>query len=138
LGYAGPIPQIGETLVCLRNDLTVSDPIFNGSTWYVLGSELVTSRVVELELRAQHDPDSYIVVQVPLACFEPNPPPFDYRRGLQQFAYGYALTVHKAQGSEWANVMLVDERFYFQALRQRWLYTGITRARESLTILVQR
>jgi exodeoxyribonuclease V len=138
LGYSGPIPQMGETLVCLRNDMTVSDPVFNGSTWHVLRSQQVSSRTVELELRAQHDPESYTVVQVPVACFGRDPPPFDYRRGLQQFAFGYALTVHKAQGSEWANVMLVDERFYFPSLRQRWLYTGLTRARERITILVQR
>jgi exodeoxyribonuclease-5 len=46
------------------------------------------------------------------------------------------LTVHKAQGSQWNNVILFDESFAFREHRNRWLYTGITRAAERLTIVV--
>jgi hypothetical protein len=38
------------------------------------------------------------------------------------------LTVHKAQGSQWDDVVLFDESFAFPDNRERWLYTGITRA----------
>jgi exodeoxyribonuclease-5 len=54
------------------------------------------------------------------------------------FDYGYAITVHKSQGSAWDKVILLDMKdFYFRERisYQKWLYTGITRSREKLLIL---
>ena len=62
--------------------------------------------------------------------------PFALRRGSDEFDFGYALTVHKAQGSQWDDVVLFDESFAFREHRNRWLYTGITRAARRLTIVV--
>ncbi len=53
-----------------------------------------------------------------------------------EFDYGYALTVHKAQGSQWNSVVLFDESGAFREHRNRWLYTGITRAAQRLTVVV--
>jgi exodeoxyribonuclease-5 len=50
--------------------------------------------------------------------------------------YGYVLTVHKSQGSQWDDVVLFDESFAFQDSRARWLYTGITRAAKRLSVVV--
>ncbi|MCI4680965.1 ATP-binding domain-containing protein, partial [Rhodoblastus acidophilus] len=50
--------------------------------------------------------------------------------------YGYALTVHKAQGSQWDRVTLFDESYAFREHRARWLYTGLTRAAQAITIVV--
>jgi exodeoxyribonuclease-5 len=56
--------------------------------------------------------------------------------------YGYAMTVHKAQGSEFKNVCLVDSSIYkgIAASKKnddylRWLYTGVTRSAQNLTII---
>ena len=57
------------------------------------------------------------------------------RRAFDEFTFGYCLTVHKAQGSQWDNVYLFDESFVFREERARWLYTGITRAAEKITIV---
>ncbi|MFC7737647.1 ATP-dependent RecD-like DNA helicase [Roseomonas sp. GCM10028921] len=46
--------------------------------------------------------------------------------------WGYALTVHKAQGSGFADVCVVEE----DVDDPRWLYTAITRAAERLTVVV--
>ncbi len=49
--------------------------------------------------------------------------------------YGYALTVHKSQGSEWPEVLLVldDSMDRMPAmLRRRWLYTAVTRGKTTL------
>lgn len=43
--------------------------------------------------------------------------------------YGYAITCHKAQGSEWKKV-LVEPKFYLG--NQPWLYTAVTRASETV------
>jgi len=61
--------------------------------------------------------------------------PWQERRRYDDFDFGYALTVHKAQGSQWDDLVLFDESFAFREHRQRWLYTGITRAAERLTIV---
>jgi exodeoxyribonuclease-5 len=59
------------------------------------------------------------------------------RRWMVPMDYGYALTVHKAQGSQWERVTLCDDGFgsWERNLRQQWLYTAITRASHELTII---
>lgn len=61
--------------------------------------------------------------------------PWRERRRYDDFDFGYALTVHKAQGSQWSEIVLFDESYAFREHRQRWLYTGVTRAAERLTIV---
>lgn len=53
------------------------------------------------------------------------------------FDWAYCITVWKAQGSEWDSVVLLEERLRFMDddTWRRFLYTGITRARKSLTVL---
>ena len=54
-----------------------------------------------------------------------------------QAKYGYAITCHKAQGSEWKTVFL-DPHFYQNILSAsgfRWLYTGLTRAADKLYLI---
>ncbi len=58
------------------------------------------------------------------------------RRETEEFTYGYALTVHKAQGSQWDKVVLFDESYAFREHRARWLYTALTRAAEAITVVV--
>jgi exodeoxyribonuclease-5 len=57
------------------------------------------------------------------------------RRRSDEFDFGYVLTVHKSQGSQWDDVMLFDESFAFREHRRRWLYTGITRAVTKITVV---
>mgnify|MGYP003694321785 CR=1 FL=1 len=60
--------------------------------------------------------------------------PWEQRKPYDEFDYGYVLTVHKSQGSQWDDVVLFDESFAFQDSRARWLYTGITRAAKRLSV----
>ena len=56
----------------------------------------------------------------------------------RQFTYGYAVSCHKAQGSEWNKVLVVEERFPFEKIEHaRWLYTAATRAAEKLVLIQQ-
>jgi exodeoxyribonuclease V len=61
--------------------------------------------------------------------------PYLVRRESDEFDYGYALTVHKAQGSQWDAVIVFDESRAFREHQARWLYTGVTRASRRLTIV---
>jgi exodeoxyribonuclease-5 len=54
----------------------------------------------------------------------------------KEFAYGYAITRHKAQGSEWEKVLVLEEHFPVDPIEHaRWLYTAATRASKKLVIV---
>ena len=59
------------------------------------------------------------------------------REELNYFDYGYALTVHKAQGSQAKRVVVFEERFskMDDQTYARWLYTAVTRAEQELYII---
>ena len=62
----------------------------------------------------------------------------DYKekRLLTEATFGWAITAHKAQGSQWENVIVWDDGLGRSDLdRRRWLYTAITRAERGLVLL---
>lgn len=54
---------------------------------------------------------------------------------ISQFDFGYAISCHKAQGSEFDKVIVFDESKCFSGERNKWLYTAITRAKKKLIII---
>lgn len=53
-----------------------------------------------------------------------------------EFTYGNVITAHKAQGSEWSNVVVVEESFpRVQEEHKRWLYTACTRSSSKLLLV---
>ena len=126
LGVAHMPPREGETLVCLMNNRQLG--LFNGAT-YTLGEHYVPkSNKLVLDIDGQPvtvsntfieglDDDGRI-----------------WSRDVTPFGYGYALTAHKCQGSEFARVLLYDEYARPDGYRE-WAYTGITRASKHLTII---
>ena len=56
---------------------------------------------------------------------------------FDDFDFGYCLTVHKAQGSEWGNVMVFDEGcgFWDDEYKAKWMYTAVTRSNDRLLIV---
>lgn len=53
-----------------------------------------------------------------------------------EFNYGYAITGHRAQGSEWDKILVFEEKFPFDKEEHaRWLYTAATRASEKLVLV---
>lgn len=54
----------------------------------------------------------------------------------KQATYGYALTGHAAQGSQWDKVLVIEENFPFSKEEHaRWLYTCCTRPSEKLVLV---
>ena len=53
-----------------------------------------------------------------------------------EFTYGYCITCHKAQGSQFDKVLVIEESFPFiKEEHARWLYTAATRAVDKLVIV---
>lgn len=126
LGIDGP-PRRGEPLVCLKNNHRIG--VLNGASY---------------DLAADVDPNDPAIVimldggpvQIDLATIEGVDPDFrfnQYEEGWTPFAYGYAMTVHRSQGSEWNKVILIDE--CNNEDRRAVLYTGVTRAAQSIIVI---
>lgn len=137
-GFNAAFPQAGDKLVCLRND--PAKGLLNGSLWKVMTSakETVKPGINLLVSPEEDDPDRGVAkIKLLKAAFEdPDAEiPWQTKKRYDDFDFGYALTVHKAQGSQWDDVVLFDESFAFKETRQRWLYTAITRAAKRLTVV---
>jgi len=134
---ANQIPLVDEKLICTKNNRKLG--IFNGMICWVdeIKEEedyIILSVMDEEGRRIPH-------IRVHKECFlAPEELPkmhWKERSRAEEFDFGYAITVHKAQGSEWDNVLLIDDGIFVtfsQATRKPWLYTGITRASKRLTI----
>lgn len=55
---------------------------------------------------------------------------------LFEFAFGYAITAHKAQSSEFDRVIVYDEAFGDDIQKRRWRYSAITRAAKQLVVVI--
>ena len=57
-----------------------------------------------------------------------------HEESVNRFEFAYAVTCHKAQGSEYDFVIVFDETNYFENGKE-WLYPAITRAKKKLLIV---
>jgi exodeoxyribonuclease-5 len=142
-GHEGDIPCRGERLICLRNN--AQSGLFNGQMWAAESAALAPhldgrssdpDGDVRLKL-SEEGSDFWIETAARIEDFrgEEIDLPWKEIRRYDRFDFGYAITVHKAQGSQWGNVYLFDESRAFSEDRNRWLYTGITRAAERITVV---
>lgn len=137
LGFDLGVPVVeNEKVVCLRNNHELG--ILNGTLWAV-DAALVEEDLVTMSLREHGVLNGYEVGATAWrAAFggDVKEIPWWDRKDHEEFDYGYALTCHKSQGSQWDNVMIFDESGVFKQDAQRWLYTSITRASKSVTVVI--
>jgi len=150
------VPEAGDKLVCIKNTKPPRDADIrrwmNGEQVTVLGVETTKHEDhVALWLRDDEGIDHEVVSPVAtLGGHRAEQEYLDRSWGSSDpaFAYGFALTVHKSQGSEWPTILLVDEtpdmisvaarregRPKALAQARQWLYTGITRARDRVDVV---
>jgi exodeoxyribonuclease-5 len=144
-GFPADLPTgSGEKIICLKNRhdlglingmfLTLNDVNHHG------GDDVSFSATVQTEdgqeIAGRHhfwrgEYDDHVVFDLDRGRRDAY-----LRRTLIESSWGYAITVHKSQGSSWDNVILFDDGFGRTATdRNRWLYTAITRAEKGLVIL---
>jgi exodeoxyribonuclease-5 len=136
-GFTDALPMAGDKLVCLRNNRRKG--LFNGGLWMVKERPKPRRQIIRMHLKPDEDLGERVIkVSVRPECFTGAIEEFDWpqRKAYDEFDFGYVLTVHKAQGSQWDDVVLFDESGAFPDNRDRWLYTGVTRAAKRLTIVV--
>jgi exodeoxyribonuclease-5 len=136
-GFAEALPMAGDKLVCLRNNRRKG--LFNGGLWMVKERPRTRRQILRMHLRPDEElGERTVKVSVRPECFTGGIEELEWpqRKKYDEFDFGYVLTVHKAQGSQWDDVVLFDESRAFPDNRERWLYTGVTRAAKRLTIVV--
>ena len=134
-GFTKTTPEVGDKLVCLRNDSTKG--LLNGSIWKVKSLAAARRGKLRMSVVPEDDPNhkGQRIGVLPQFFESEDEIPYALRKASDEFDYGYALTVHKSQGSQWDDVVLFDESYAFREHRHRWLYTAITRAAKRLTIV---
>lgn len=133
-GHESWVPVQGEKLVCLRNNHGIG--LLNGAQWtcnsvLCYDDDSLTATIEPFDGGARQDVD----IHSHHLKGKIDPLPWWDRKSAEEFDYGYAMTTHKAQGSQWDDVIVFDESFCFRDDRYKWLYTAITRAAERVTVV---
>lgn len=159
----GPRPEDGDKIICLRNYWDIQadneDPLVNGTIGYLQDSfktfvqlpkplggsqiDITTGNFLSdseatfgsLNMDTQMILTGQKCVDWKTA-YKVNKNPKTAGLLPLEFTYGYAITCHKAQGSEWDKVLVLEEKFPFNREEHaRWLYTACTRASEKLVLI---
>lgn len=144
------LPVVGDRVICLKNKRDRG--LLNGGMFTV---QHLTDRAPEASKPGSKDciyaildslDDAYlrdVAVRVPRIFWDWNGKqkiqvPEGIAKNWDEFAYAYAVTCHKSQGSQWDNVLIKDESDAFdregEMMGWRWRYTATTRASERLVV----
>lgn len=146
LGRPAGAPVPGDRLICIANNRGLN--VFNGQQFWVV--EVGQGRYGTYKLRLVDDEATVYELEAPAEGFVDQKGEELVRRNgsrgtLAAMTFANAITVHKAQGSEWDVVVVVDESAGIEwmgnrngedgtANRRTWLYTAITRASERVVL----
>ncbi|MEI7653596.1 MAG: ATP-dependent RecD-like DNA helicase [bacterium] len=141
LGFESSEPVSGDRVICLKNNH--KKHISNG----MIGTIKSISKVddewyqadIEMDEEGIHFHGLISATQfgaVPKPSSGGQVPTGSLNAKGDLFDFGYALTVHKAQGSQSRRVILFEERSQHMddLMWKRWLYTAVTRAEEELYV----
>ena len=131
-----PVP--GDRVICLQNNKSVG--LMNGSIVHIHDVSDVNKWLYKLEFM------NYGHFYAPAESFNNDNPngkgeittgTYVDKSLLLYFDYAYAITTHKAQGSEWDKVIVYNEKPNQVSNEEhaQWLYTAITRAKEKLLLV---
>lgn len=124
--------HVGDKVVCTQNnyDIGSNDPnvngLFNGETGIVVEITEYGEILIDVGDRIVNVPPEIIIERGDRNIV------IDPRRDLQ---LAYALTTHKCQGSEYKNIIYVINKSVYGMLNRKNLYTAVTRARLSATVI---
>lgn len=135
-GFETPNPACGDRVICLRNNHKKG--IYNGMLGTIEGLSPAQKDWYNAEIQLDDREKLYEGLIYAPQFGAKTGVNFTKDRKLAMigdlFDFGYALTVHKAQGSQAKRVVMFEERFpqMDDEMWRRWLYTGVTRAEEEL------
>jgi len=137
IGFTQVFPLAGDKLICRQNDHEIG--VLNGVTCRAINEGVKRGNIIYLDI--EYDGKEMMGKICDPGFFQENygdRTHFPKGDGIQKFDYGYCITGHKSQGSEWNHVVIADDlmRRNDREQRKKWLYTVFTRAQERLTYYV--
>jgi exodeoxyribonuclease-5 len=135
-GYTDKLPMVGERLMCLKNNKLVG--LLNGSQWIAKDVSGHPERI-KLVIDSIDGLGDGLKVDTHLEFFGGDPKnnmDWRVRKRFEEFDWAWAATCHKAQGSQWDDVLIFDESMVFRETSDQWLYTAVTRAAERVKVLM--
>lgn len=129
-------PQPSERLICLRNS---RDRGFLNGQMFNVDAQHSDGKDVTCMVKPVDYPDTLAVpISTPVEYFRGEETSLDWRvrKSVDEFGYGYAISVHKSQGSQWRHVLVLDQSKVFREFAKNHLYTAITRASDKVTVYV--
>jgi exodeoxyribonuclease-5 len=136
-GIKNPLPVPNDRVICCRNNNPKG--LLNGQMWSVINVKPKGRNTIDMHLRPDDDEaraaEALVHTHEDFFAGDVSEMPWSQRRNFDEFDYGYAITCHKAQGSQWNSVYLFDESHSFRDERDKWLYTAVTRAAERITVV---
>ncbi len=136
-------PQPKDRVICVKNNWKTG--IFNGMLGTIENIKPLTDgrgTVHWYKAEIMMDDGTFFDGQISTYQFNTDTvireaPGLDFRKVGDLFDFGYALTVHKAQGSQANKVVVFEERNRHQSDDdwKRWLYTAVTRAEKELVLI---
>lgn len=140
-GIESQAPVSGDRVICLRNNHAKN--IYNGMLGVIESIEVADRDWYSAQIALDDESVVYKGLISRSQFGAPSALNFTDKRSHTMkgdlFDFGYALTVHKAQGSQAKRVILFEERFKQMNDEEwkRWLYTAVTRAEEELYIFAR-
>ena len=137
-GFDSSLPMQGERLICLRNDHELG--VLNGGFFESLqdaeGCDEIGRSLLHIKSLdfTDRDPLSVIAHNVLFGGDKEQLKPWEWNEA-QCFDYGYAITTHKAQGSQFEHVM-INAEWPNKDSWKNWLYTATTRAQYSQYVVL--
>ena len=145
-------PINGDKIICLHNEWqeigSTGEPLVNGMIGTIDNITLCDdkSKLYQPKMIANFTSDSgglYEDLQMDYKIFtekettinKENWWKYTHVNKAYEFDYGYAITVHKFQGSEAEKVVVFDEWLGDKDYHSKWLYTAVTRASKMLVIV---
>jgi exodeoxyribonuclease-5 len=140
LGRPAGIPIAGDRIICLVNNKDIG--IFNGQQFEVLEVRGDRSGIYELKVRDEEGNEREVLARPGgfegYEAEQAEKRAGGWRGETGVFTFANVITVHKAQGSEWDSVYVVDQthqmRKSTEAEKRAWAYTAVTRASDRVTI----
>ena len=129
------LPIVGEKIISLRNCWrtfdTADNPLMNGTVCTVEKAHK-QKFTFKASLFDADNNSHYQNLAINTQVFENKP--ISLRNRMPVFDFGYSITVHRAQGSEYDKLLLIDERLNKENYN-KWFYTAVTRAKNKLVII---
>lgn len=135
LGFESQFPESKDRVICLKNNRKKN--IFNGMLGKILYANDIYEFSYEAGIKMDFEDEIYEGKILKDQFGSKETLTKQANKEIDLFDFGYALTVHKSQGSQSKRVILFEERS--QAMDdtawKKWLYTAVTRAEEELFII---